>query len=362
MSVSLLLSLFLIGTSALSCSVIGSPPTGQSPGKQPPATRTPPLPTVVAAVGTAPLPSATKVIRRPTSTPTPSPTPTPPATRRPVPSGTGVPLPTPPAVPLLATVADKLSAPLADLIARAVAGKEGNFGVAVKNLATGELATYNADRQFEAASLYKLNLMYGAFEQVKLGKLSFSDKMTISEKAAYGYGDGDPTMEPGEEITVWEAVERAITVSDNTCAHALLEKLPIWEINQSFQRLGLKQTEINNGTRTSPIDMLRLMELIATGQALSREDSLAMLKPLLQQQVNDRLPVFLPEGVPIAHKTGNLDGLRHDVGIVYAPTGPYAIAVLLGGLPEEHTGSEDIAEVSRAIYDYFVPGTPTPQP
>ncbi len=279
-----------------------------------------------------------------------------------MPFGTGVPLPTPPAVPLLATVADKPSAPLTDLIARAVAGKEGNFGIAVKNLTTGELATYNADRQFEAASLYKLNLMYGAFEQVKSGKLSFADKMTISEKAAYGYGDGDPTMEPGEEVTVWEAVERAITVSDNTCAHALLEKLPIWEINQSFQRLGLKQTEINNGTRTSPIDMLRLMEMIATGRALSREDSRAMLKPLLQQQINDRLPVLLPMEVPIAHKTGNLDGLRHDVGIVYAPTGPYAIAILLDGLPEEHTGSEDIAEVSRAVYDYFVPGTPTPRP
>jgi hypothetical protein len=51
----------------------------------------------------------------------------------------------------------------------------------------------------------------------------------------------------------------------------------------------------------------------------------------------------------VAHKTGNWDDATHDVGIVYAPSGPYVIAVL-SDLPYT---SEPIAELSRLVYEYF---------
>ena len=272
---------------------------------------------------------------------------------------------TPRAVPNVAfasPVNDAPSTALTSLIERFVQTKEGRYGVAVKNLKTGEIALYKATEQFEAASLYKLNLMYGAFELAGKGELSLDDQMTVTEMAATGYGDGDATLEVGETVSVREAVERAITVSDNTCAHALLEKLPVWKINDSFKKLGLKQTEINAGTRTSPQDMLRLMEMIADGKALSTDASRQMLTLLLRQEINDRLPLYLPEGVPVAHKTGNLTGLRHDAGIVYGPSGPYVIAVLVDGLkdelPGDNTATDDIADLSRAVYDYFNPAKP----
>jgi beta-lactamase class A len=43
-----------------------------------------------------------------------------------------------------------------------------------------------------------------------------------------------------------------------------------------------------------------------------------MLEILLKQQLNDRLPRFLPAGTKVAHKTGTFSGVRNDTGIIYA--------------------------------------------
>ena len=228
----------------------------------------------------------------------------------------------------------------------------------MKHLLTGEYAGVGEEQVFEAASLYKLNLMYGAFDLAASGKVKFSDTIVVSEKAAYYYDDGEPTLLPGQTVSVQKAVECAIAVSDNTCAHALLEYLPVWAINQRLHQLGLTRTEIEEGTRTSAADMLRLLELIATGRAVSVDASRHMLGMLLAQQVKDRIPFLLPPGIPVAHKTGNLPGIRHDVGIVYGPAGPYIIAVLADGLPDYDParlgeGSRIIAELSRDVFDYF---------
>ena len=46
-----------------------------------------------------------------------------------------------------------------------------------------------------------------------------------------------------------------------------------------------------------------------------------MLEILLDQRLNGKLPFFLHgAGVKIAHKTGEDDGITHDVGIVFGET------------------------------------------
>ena len=64
--------------------------------------------------------------------------------------------------------------------------------------------------------------------------------------------------------------------------------------------------------------MNRLLELIYGGATPDRAGSDGALGILLQQQLNDRLPRFLPAGVRVAHKTGTLSGVRNDAGIIYA--------------------------------------------
>ena len=85
-----------------------------------------------------------------------------------------------------------------------------------------------------------------------------------------------------------------------------------------------------------------------------------MLKYLTDQTIQDRIPAQLPEDVQIAHKTGDLEGRRHDAGIIYAPSGPYVLTIMTGPdldsdstSPQEQAVYESIASLSRTIYEYM---------
>jgi hypothetical protein len=80
-----------------------------------------------------------------------------------------------------------------------------------------------------------------------------------------------------------------------------------------------------------------------------------MLDFLAGQQHADRLPVPLPLGVRVAHKTGELPNLRHDAGIVYAPSGPYVFVAMVEGAPGEAAARDAIVDLSRAAYDALEP-------
>ena len=78
-----------------------------------------------------------------------------------------------------------------------------------------------------------------------------------------------------------------------------------------------------------------------------------MLDLLKSQKLNNKLPKYLPQEIDVAHKTGEIDSLTHDAGIVYAPTSDYIIVIL--SKSDYPPGAEErIADISRAVYEYFV--------
>jgi beta-lactamase class A len=46
------------------------------------------------------------------------------------------------------------------------------------------------------------------------------------------------------------------------------------------------------------------------------------------QRINDRIPVRLPKGTSIAHKTGLERSVCHDIGLVFTERGDFLICVL----------------------------------
>ncbi|MCX5990452.1 MAG: serine hydrolase, partial [Chloroflexi bacterium] len=61
----------------------------------------------------------------------------------------------------------------------------------------------------------------------------------------------------------------------------------------------------------------------------------------------------LPPGTRLAHKSGQLEGIRNDAGIVFGPTGPYALAVLTHDLYDPAEGEQIITAVTRVVHRYF---------
>ena len=60
-----------------------------------------------------------------------------------------------------------------------------------------------------------------------------------------------------------------------------------------------------------------------------------------------------PDSVTVADKPGELDAVRNDIGIIYAPNRPFAISVMTSYLKNEREGEDAIGEIAQAAYNYF---------
>jgi beta-lactamase class A len=217
--------------------------------------------------------------------------------------------------------------------------------------------------QFPAASLYKLGVAAEAYRQQRAGMIAFRDQLVISRESLL---DGDMLFterDVGKKITIGQAVDFMITRSSNVAAILLLRRLGPANVNTMFADLGMPDTQLlerpfrnvygNARNQTTPRDMARFFRLLLYGKVVDIESSQAIIKLLLRQQIDDRLPAALPRGVPIAHKTGNLVGAVHDAGIIYSPAGPLIVVSLSQDIPSEEEAYATIATLARVAYDAY---------
>jgi beta-lactamase class A len=225
-----------------------------------------------------------------------------------------------------------------------------HYSVVVRRLRDGWGVALNADREYYAASLFKLALLYEAERQRSLGLLDFDRAVEITARdaaedlgtlSALGVGIGDT-------LAVRDAVRAMVTISDNTSAVMLLYLLGPSRVDQTLHSLGLRATSVNTADLpTTAADMALLMEAIVRGTDLTPASRDAMRELLLRQETRVGIPRLLPPGVRVGNKTGTWPGATHDVAFVEAPTGTYVIAVL----SDRGWEWEPIARVSRAVYD-----------
>lgn len=242
------------------------------------------------------------------------------------------------------------------LIEQALGPDAGRYGVVVRNLTSGTEAAVQPDKVFYAASLYKLAVLYEVYRQERQGRLAFSESLTITEEAAE-QDLGTLALlgwSAGSVITVSQAVEAMITVSDNASAVLLADLVGWHNVDQGLRELGLRSMRVNDpALPVTAADLARLLERMACGRAVDEQASREMIGLLTRQRVRDRLPALLPESVIVANKTGNWENATHDAGIVYSPGATYVIVVL----SETAWQSEPIARLSAAVYAYFNPST-----
>jgi len=200
--------------------------------------------------------------------------------------------------------------------------------VADPTLAT-PLFVHDPDEQVLAASLYKLGVLAEVERRVDAGDLHYGDVITIQPEDITTDGSFE---DAGTELTLDEALEAMITISDNGSALALWRIVGGANIDATLEKAGVKNfhvafddTEDNWVTARS---VGTFFTLLAKRQLISAAASDRMLARLERQQISDRLPAQLPPGVVVAHKTGNLSGITHDAGIIFTKTGPRVVVGL----------------------------------
>lgn len=255
-------------------------------------------------------------------------------------------------------------ASLAAVIEPAISPTIGTLGVYVKSLNNGASASMGEDTVFPTASLFKVPILVELLRQQSLGMHDMDTEILLQQKH-WAEGAGVLQARIGEELTVRELAELMIGVSDNVAALALLDLVGTDNVNLTLQANGLEKTRLRIGqtsrdwggqpgeNTTTAREMGILLEKIATGKLLNEKASKEALQLLSQKQHVAWLPALLPPNVEIAHKSGELIGLRHDAGIVYAPRSQFVVVVLTSELADHQEAAESIARICKASYDYF---------
>jgi beta-lactamase class A len=233
----------------------------------------------------------------------------------------------------------------------AIGDARDSYAVVVKDLTTGVGASVNADRVFYAASVYKMAVMYEAFNQVAQGLLDLNTELQITPYyEAFGLGPRATVL--CQRLTVQAALEAMMAISDNATAVLLQDVIGAGNINASMAALGLKETRLlPEDLPLTAADMAVLLEGIGRGLAIDAASSEAMLRLMLGERIDNGIRGGVPAGTAVAHKTGNWNNATHDVAIVYSPKATYALAVLSD---RDHETVVTRA-ISRAVYQFFNP-------
>ena len=212
-----------------------------------------------------------------------------------------------------------------------LAGLPGRIGFSVLDPGTGEGFSLDPELPIQAASGIKLFVMAEAFRQREAGQFDFDAPVTVREEnhlpscGALTYMRAPLTLPWGDLVTLM------IILSDNTATNMLIDRLGIDDINALIDSLGMKGTRLRRKLWQAELsrrgiqntvcaaDTERFLLLMHRRELVSRAASEEMNAILLNQRLNGKMPFYLhSQGIRCAHKTGEDDGISHDVGIIYA--------------------------------------------
>jgi beta-lactamase class A len=288
------------------------------------------------------------------------------------------------------TVREKQMADQHARIEAEVKAFRGRMGVAAIDLLSGETIAIDADARYPTASTIKIAVMLEAWQQATDRRLSMETAIPLKDGDKVGGAGVLRDLRAGLALTVADLVHLMIGLSDNTATNMLIERLGTARVNAGLDSYGLHNTRLFRPTfrdgradvlpelereyglgMTTPLEMARLMALIAEGKAVDPRASDAMLATLRRQQDRAMIPRELPagDGIQIGNKTGadeekhaGRDGLkrhvRADAAIVTGPNLRYVVAIYARQIEDTRWGIENDAvvvgsRVSRMIFEYF---------
>ncbi len=253
------------------------------------------------------------------------------------------------------------AAELDDAVRREIRGFEGEVCLYARNLATGAAYGVRENERVRTASTIKLPIMAAAFASVRAGEARWDEPITLREEDKVSGSGVLHEFSGGVKLPLRDLVHIMIVVSDNTATNLVLDRISADAVNGMMDRLGLKETrslrkvrgdgaqlqaasgwskaglvEENRkyglGVSTSR-EMVELLGKLDRGAVVTAEDSREMLAILDRQQFKDGIGRKLAR-YKVASKSGSLDALRSDVGIVTTPKGKVAMAITVDGLKD----------------------------
>lgn len=245
--------------------------------------------------------------------------------------------------------------PIKEAIDKVIKDEKGTYSFYVKNLKTGEEVGVDEHKVYDTASLYKLWVAAELEDKIQSGQISKDDQVkedVAKLNAQFNIASEQAELTDGEiDTTVSAALEQMIVVSDNYSALVLSKLIGLSNVTSFLSNYGFSESNLNP-PRSTAYDIGQFYQLLYNSRIINTSASDEIMELLKDQKLNDRIPKYLPENVEIAHKTGELDGVKHDAGIIFAPFGDYILVAMSETRDPQHA-AEVIARVSSEVYKYF---------
>ncbi len=244
-------------------------------------------------------------------------------------------------------------------------GLDGVLGVAILDLGSGRKFVLHADDVFPQASSIKIAVLAELYRQAQAGKLKLTDLYTVQAADLVPDSSIMGGLTPGvTRITLRDLATMMVAVSDNSATNVLIDRVGMENVNALMDSLGLAHTRLRRKMMdlkaagegreniSTPAEMMTLLEDLYRGKVLNKEMT-ADFFVMLSTPKSSFIPRELPEGLKIANKPGELEGVRNDSGVVFVEDRPYVICVMTTYLHRERDGEEAIAKISAAAYRMF---------
>jgi beta-lactamase class A len=273
------------------------------------------------------------------------------------------------------------------------AAHHGKVALFAENLKTGETAAIDADRPVQTASVIKITILLEAMDQIRNGQAALDEKIVLHPEDRVAGSGLLALLDAPLTLTLKDVLTMMVVVSDNTATNLAIDRLGLDRINAHTRELGLKDTYLYKkvykpATGPMPADQPKF----GLGKTTAREMALAIekiglcqlgtkahpavpsdaalcdtaLTMLRNQFYRDGIPRYIEgldsseSGSAIANKTGALDAVRNDVGLVASKTGLIVVSAFTYENADHSWASDDegdvtIAKLSRAIVQAWSP-------
>jgi beta-lactamase class A len=242
---------------------------------------------------------------------------------------------------------------------------KGVVGAQVIDLATGERIGVNDTLTFPQGSAIKVPLLIELFHQDDAGTLKLSTRVPVRLADRTGGSGllqnlGDATS----ELSLGDLAMFMITVSDNTATNLLIDRVGMDKVNATTRALGVPEVKLQrkmirprdsfagNENIATPMAAATIMAKIAKCELPMSRDRCAALRQLLEIPKGGPIEASVPEGVKVAWKPGDIEGVNTAWGLVDLPGRPYVVVGMVN-YSDADEGMKALRRIADAAYGYF---------
>lgn len=195
---------------------------------------------------------------------------------------------------------------------------------------TGFTYKYNERQVYYGASLIKIVEAMYLLDKAELKEVDiYNTTIKYESKYIADFSAGMKTRNIGEEITLKDLIEYAVTYSDNSAHFMLSDYIGVSDLEEYAKNLGATEISVttkdtfgNQNAVDTNIYLHHAYEIINSGTEYGE-----FLKKIMLNNDTNALNLTGGNNITVAHKYGQYDTVYHDIGIVFEQR-PYYVSIL----------------------------------